>query len=320
MKEYRIGAGGWAYFNVPGLNPLVAYSRAFDFVEVNSTYYQIPSMERVQSWRRSVPENFKFSVRAHRSIAGTFKLRPVETALEKFERLREICATLRAGILHFQMPPAFKLDSASVGDMRDFFSTINLGSLRIAMEMRGTDASKVPIEMLCMMHDCNIVHSIDLSKGERPAYDSDILYTRLFGKGQHNVYEPTDAELAGIDARASSGKSQKVAMSFHFVKMYKDAARMKAYKQTGRFPKVTGSTGISSLEEILGEDAKFPATKQELIQNQGWKLFDYTPIERIHASCFLEKLSDRIYAGVNEVREELQGVKLWQISACLTKS
>jgi len=99
-------------------------------------------------------------------------------------------------------------------------------------------------------------------------------------------------------------------MSFHFVKMYKDAARMKIYKQTGKFPKVTGSTGIASLEEILSEDAKFPATKQELVQNQGWKLFDYTPTERIHASRFLEKLPDRIYAGIDDVKEKLKGVEL----------
>jgi len=310
LKEYRIGTGGWAYFNVPGLNPLVAYSRAFDFVEVNATYYHVPSMERVRSWRRFVPENFKFSVRAHRSIAGTFKFRPVEAALEMFERMEAACAILKADVLHFQVPTSFKLDSASVAAIRDFFSTANLGSLRIAMEMRGVDSSKIPSEMLKMMHDCNMVHSVDLSKGEKPAYDSDILYTRLFGKGKHNVYQPTDTELTGIDVRASSGKSKEVTMSFHFVKMYKDAARMKTYKQTGKFPKVTNSTGISSLEEILGEDAKFPATKQELVQNQGWKLFDYTLMERIQASQFLERLPDRIYMDLDEVREELQGVKL----------
>jgi uncharacterized protein YecE (DUF72 family) len=310
LQEYNIGTGGWAYFNIPGLSPLVAYSRAFDFVEVNSTYYQVPSIERVQSWRRLVPANFKFSVRAHRSIAGTFRFQPVETAIETFKRMKEVCTTLEADILHFQVPLSFKVDSASVNSIRDFFSTVNLGSLRIAMQIRATDSSKVPRELLRMMHDRNMVHSVDLSKGERPAYDSDILYTRLFGKGKHNVYQPTDRELTEIDARASSGKSEKVAMSFHFVKMYKDAARMKAYKQTGRFPRVTGSTGISSLEDVLGEDAKFPATKQELLQNQGWKLFDYTPIERIHASLFLERLPDRIYTGMDEVREELQGVKL----------
>jgi uncharacterized protein YecE (DUF72 family) len=310
LKEYRIGTGGWAYFNVPGLNPLVAYSRAFDFVEVNSTHYQIPSMERVKSWRRLVPEDFKFSVRAHRSIAGEFKFQPVEKALETLDRMKEICAILDANVLHFQLPHTFRVDAASVGDIRDFFSSVNLGRLRVAFEMRGTDSSNVHREMLRMMRDHNMVHCVDLSKGEKPAYDSDILYTRLFGQGKHNVYQPTDGELAEIDGRASSGKSQKVAMSFHFVKMYKDAARMKTYKQTGRFPKVTGSAGIASLGEVLGEDAKFPTTKQELVQNQGWKLFDYTPTERIHASRFLEKLPDKVYAGIGDVAEKLKDVEL----------
>ena len=310
MKEYLIGAGGWAYFNVPGLNSLVAYSRTFNSVEVNSTYYQVPSLERVKSWKRLVPEDFKFSVRAHRSIADGFKFHLAEKALETFERMKEICAILEADVLHFQVPHSFRVDSASVRDVRDFFSSVNLGNLRVAIEMRGTDSSNVPSEMLRMMHDRNMIHCVDLSKGEKPAYDSDILYTRLFGKGKHNVYQPTDGELTGIDARASSGTSQKVAMSFHFVKMYKDAARMKTYKQTAKFPKVTGSTGIASLEEILSEDAKFPATKQELVQNQGWKLFDYTPTERIHASRFLEKLPDKTYAGIDDVKEKLKGVEL----------
>ncbi len=310
MREYRIGTGGWAYFNVPGLNPLVAYSRAFDFVEVNSTYYQVPSMERVKSWRRLVPNDFKFSVRAHRSIAGKFNFRPVEAALEAFERMKEVCAVLRAEVLHFQLPASFKADSTSVSDIRDFLSSVGLGSLRIAMEMPRKNSSNFLTEMMRMMHDRSIIHSVDLSKGERPAYESDILYTRLFGKGKHNVYQPTDRELEEIDAYASSGKSQKVAMSFHFVKMYKDAARMKTYKQTGRFPKVTGSTGVSSLEEVLCEDAKFPATKQELVNDQGWKIFDYTPMERIPASRFLEELPDGIYADVGEVKKRLQSVKL----------
>jgi uncharacterized protein YecE (DUF72 family) len=309
LKEHRIGTGGWAYFDVPGLNPLEAYSRTFDFVEVNSTYYQIPSLERVKSWRKVVPEDFKFSVRAHRSIAGECRFRPVEKALETFERMKKICALLKADVLHFQIPHSFRVDSASIADIRDFFSSVNPGDSRLAIETRGTGASGISGEMLRMMHDRNMIHCVDLSKGERPAYDSDILYTRLFGKGKHNVYQPTDEELVEIDARSSSGRSQKVVMSFHFVKMYKDAARMKTYKQTGRFAKVTGSTDMASLEEILSEDAKFPATKQELVQNQGWKLFDYTPAERIRASHFLEKLPDRIYTGTGDIMEELRGAR-----------
>lgn len=309
-KKYRIGAGGWAYFKVPGTRSLIAYSKAFDFVEVNSTYYEIPSIEKAQFWRRSVPEDFEFSVRAHRSIAGSFKLRPVEPALETFERMREICAVLKADILHFQVPFSFRLDSAAVSDVCDFLSTANLSNLRIAMELQQTDSSDAQSKMLKVMRDHNIVHSVDLSKGQKPAYDSDILYTRLFGKGEHNVYQPTDAELAEIATRASSGKPKKVAMSFHFVRMYKDAARMKVYKQTGKFPKVTNSTGISSLEEVLAEDAKFPATKEDLVHDQGWKLFDYDLTKKIRAIHFLEKLPDEIYLDIDQVKEKLQDVGL----------
>lgn len=53
MTDYMIGAGGWAYFNIPGMDPLEAYSLAFDFVEVNSTFYQLPSDNTIDSWTKS---------------------------------------------------------------------------------------------------------------------------------------------------------------------------------------------------------------------------------------------------------------------------
>ena len=156
-------------------------------------------------------------------------------------------------------------------------SSLNLGDLRLALEFRGTTCAEVfRQEFSKVMQDHGLIHCVDLSKGEMPDYDSDILYTRLFGRGHHNVYQPSDAELMEIDRKVSGSKSGKVAMSFHFVKMYKDAARLKVYKQTGKFPTVTRSTGIASFEEVLSEDAAFPATKEDLIRKQGWKLFDRT--------------------------------------------
>ncbi|MFQ6077208.1 MAG: hypothetical protein ACE5Z5_13935 [Candidatus Bathyarchaeia archaeon] len=61
-------------------------------------------------------------------------------------------------------------------------------------------------------------------------------------------------------------------------------ARLKVFRQTGRFPKVTTSVGIQSLIEVLREDARFPATKSDLIRNQGWKLFDLREDERRRVS------------------------------------
>ncbi len=62
MYRLYIGAGGWAYFHVPGMDSLAAYAKAFDFVEVNSTFYMNPSVEMVRLWRNRVPEDFMFSV------------------------------------------------------------------------------------------------------------------------------------------------------------------------------------------------------------------------------------------------------------------
>ncbi len=68
---------------------------------------------------------------------------------------------------------------------------------------------------------------------------------------------------------------------------------------------VTKSTGQESLVEVLQEDAKFPATKAELIQHQGWKLIDLTPNKRVHASHMLQRLPEKTYNSINQVVQTL---------------
>jgi uncharacterized protein YecE (DUF72 family) len=306
MQEYLIGAGGWAYFQVPGMHPLVAYSKAFNFVEVNSTFYQIPSLKEVKNWRRLVPPDFQFSVRTSRKITHDLKMKPSPKAFETFEVMKRMCDVLNADILHFQVPPSISQSPALSETLRDFLGSVNFGGLRFAFEIRKAPASELSPELAKVLQDYNIVHCIDLSKGEVPAYQSDVLYSRLFGKGYHNVYQPTDEELVEVDKKALSGDFQKIVMSFHFARMYKDAARLKAYKQTGKFPKVTRSTGLQSLEEVLSEDARFPATRQELTSNQGWKLFDLAEDKRLLASEYFQKLPERTYSSISDVIDTLR--------------
>ena len=301
MRECLIGTGGWAYFHVPGLHPLVAYSKAFNFVEVNSTFYQIPLLKEVEKWRKLVPPDFQFTVRANRAITHKYKLRPVQEAFETFDIMKQICATLSADFLHLQTPPSLTFSETAVKDLCNFLASVNVGKLRLALEIRGEDTAKLPSDLVKTMQDYNMVHSVDLSKGEMPAYKSDTLYSRLFGKGQQNVYQPTDGELEEIDKKAFGGDFEKVVMSFHFVRMYKDAARLKIFKETGKFPPITKSTGTSSLEEVLSEDAQFPSTKRELIYSQGWKLFDLTKDKRVHAGDLLQELPEKTYDNVDEV-------------------
>lgn len=305
MTKFFIGAGGWAYFQVPRQDPLTAYSRAFNFVEVNSTFYKMPRLKEVESWRKRVPADFEFTVRCHRDLTHKTKLEPLDESYKILSEMMVICKILNSDILHLQTPLTLKLTDSKVQSVRNFFQSINLKGLRIAWEVRQANAQPLPANLAKLMQDFNIVHCVDLSKQDQ-AYQSDILYTRLFGKGRHNIYQFTDEELEEIDEKATRIQYRKVIVSFHGLRMYKDAARFKIYKQTGSFPQATKSAGLDSLKEVLSEDAKFPATKQELIQHQGWKLFDQTKTKRIHASQILQKLPDMTYQNIDQIIQALE--------------
>ncbi|MCE8426429.1 MAG: DUF72 domain-containing protein [Candidatus Methanoperedens sp.] len=284
MSRVYIGASGWAYFQVPWMDSLTAYAKAFDFVEVNSTFYTNPSFEMVRSLRGRVPEDFMFSVRCHKDLMHKYLLSPCKESHEILSRSLRICSELRAEILHIQTPPSFNADE-KIKDIRDLFSSIDLGSVKLAWEIRG----RVAKETIELMNDIGIIHCTDISR-EMLAVESDIMYTRLFGHGEHNLYQFDDAELMRIDGKVKEKRRGEAYLTFHGARMYKDAARIKVYKKSGTFPKVTKTTGLASLKTVLEEDAKFPATIDELIEKQGWKVFDLTETEHVHASILLEKL------------------------------
>ncbi len=302
--EIRIGTGGWAYFTVPGMNSLSAYSKAFDYVEVNSTFYEIPSAELVKSWRKRVPEGFEFSVRCHRSITHQYLLRPVPEAIASFNRMIEICRLLRSAYLHILTPPQLEFTDRRIEVIRDFFSTMDTAGVRLVWEPRSLEA-KINREVIKIMEDYNIVHCVDLSR-QTPLRESDVLYSRLFGKGRHTLYQFTDQELKEVDQKAKELRARKIMLAFHGIRMYKDAARLKVFLKSGSFPRVTKKLGLESLQEVLMEDAKFPITKKALLEKQGWKVIDLAETERVHASYYLELLPERTYENVREIIRELQ--------------
>jgi uncharacterized protein YecE (DUF72 family) len=291
----HIGAGGWTYFKVPGMDSLTAYSKAFDFVEVNSTFYTTPSLEMVRSWRQRVPDNFMFSVRCHKDLTHKYLLSPRRESYEILNQSLRICSELKTEILHIQTPPTFDPDENLKG-IKNLLSSIDFGNLRLVWEIRG-NVSDGTVEL---MRDLRIIHCTDISR-EMPAVDSDIMYTRLFGHGEHNLYQFDDAELLKIDTSAKERGQDNVYLTFHGARMYSDAGRFKVYEKSGIFPKITKVAGLESLKSVLEEDAVFPATKGELIEKQGWKVFDLTEKEHVHANLLLGKLPDKKYTNVEEV-------------------
>ena len=304
MTEFRIGTGGWEYFKIPDIHPLVAYSKAFNFVEVNSTFYQIPKLEIVKSWRKIVPKGFEFSVRCNKKLTHEIKFESTSEVFNIFNQMVTICNILDADFLHFQTPPQFYFNQTNIEKVTNFFSSLKKNNLNFVLENRNPGPLNSSfVKSLC---DLGIIHCVDLLKGE-PVYQSDVLYTRIFGKGFHNIYQPLDSELKHIAKMASKEGVKKSLIVMHSNKMFKDAARLKIYKESGKFPSVTKSTGINSLVEVLKEDAVFPSSKFDLIDDQGWKLIDLTSTQRVHASDLIQKLPEKIYYGIDDVIHSLRG-------------
>ena len=303
MIDYLVGTGGWAYFKIPGKLPLKAYSKIFNFVEVNYTFYEYPRMKTVENWRRTVPDDFTFAVRCHQDLTHRVGLKPVDEAYCVFRRMLTYCEILEAPYLVLVTPARYILNSRELQRARDFLSSISLRGVRLVWEARAP-ATKA---LIALMEDFNVIQSVELSRS-MPRVKSNVVYGRLFGKGKHNVYQFTDDELIELDKRIESINPRIAALSYHGVKMNSDAARFMSYKKTGSFLPVTSYTGVDSAKALMSEDAHFPASKSELMEKQGWKVVDLTAEKRSHLCEWFSKIPDKIYESIEDVVEALEAI------------
>jgi len=303
MSQLLIGTGGWAYFQVPGISSLEAYSRAFDFVELNSSYYELPAYSSVAEWRKKVPPEFRFSVRCPRIIVDHYGLKLLPGARGLVERLEEVCRQLEAEVMTVLISARTPIRESKLAErLAEFLGTFNVDRTVVAVEFRGLGPAD---EVFDILKEAGAVHSVDLSYSE-PRYDGRLLYSRLFGKGEQNIYEFDDGELKEIAKKASAPKFERSILAFHGVRMYRDAGRVKSFIDKGYFPKITSGVGPDSIREILSEDARFPTTKSRLLKDQGWKVFQDTGEVR-KISAVIEKLPEGGFNSLDDLVAELRG-------------
>jgi uncharacterized protein YecE (DUF72 family) len=146
----RVGCQGWNYDDwVTGAartvfyprgtrtgNMLEAYARAFDTVEVDSTFYATPADSTFDSWKTKTPEGFTFALKLPREITHEHALRG-ERALEVLE---EFCRGARrlgerlAAVL-IQLPPQFEATPENQRALAEFLPVLP-ADLRFAIELR----------------------------------------------------------------------------------------------------------------------------------------------------------------------------------------
>lgn len=121
-KRLSAGASGYSFkewkgsFYPEGLKPegmLAWYAERLPTVEINNTFYQMPRVAVLENWARTVPEGFRFAIKASRRITHIARLKP-ETAADSVDYLYRNLAALgpKRGPVLFQLPPAMKKDLA----------------------------------------------------------------------------------------------------------------------------------------------------------------------------------------------------------------
>jgi uncharacterized protein YecE (DUF72 family) len=114
----HIGTSGWHYDHWQGtFYPedmgsdawLSYYTDHFQTVEINNTFYQLPSEKTFTQWRDSVPDAFLFAVKANRYITHMKKLKDPQEALDNFMRGASRLGP-KLGPILFQLPPRWHCD------------------------------------------------------------------------------------------------------------------------------------------------------------------------------------------------------------------
>jgi uncharacterized protein YecE (DUF72 family) len=214
-----VGTGGWSYLPIPSGDRLKAYSNIFNFVEVNSTFYEIPSQKIVRSWRARVPDNFVFSVKCNNQATHKFSLIPSEPTMEVLDSMANICRHLRSKMLVIQTPSRLRVGPDKVMEVSDMLSNLNLGKIQVFWEARGAEGPKSLPQIHEKMIEEGITPVIDLSISE-PVLGADVIYSRLFS---HGALQYEDATLEKIHQRIQKSSVKRAVLTFHGASMYGDA-------------------------------------------------------------------------------------------------
>jgi uncharacterized protein YecE (DUF72 family) len=138
--RYYIGTSGWHYDHwrgrfypegLPKSRWLQHYAQSFSTVELNNSFYNLPSEKAFEKWRDSSPDGFAYAVKVSRFITHMKKLRNVDEPLANFlERVRILGDKL--GPLLYQLPPNLHRKD----ELLDSFLSALPGNLIHVLELR----------------------------------------------------------------------------------------------------------------------------------------------------------------------------------------
>jgi uncharacterized protein YecE (DUF72 family) len=139
--DVRVGTSGFSYKewkgsfypeDLPNAKMLGFYAERFETVEINNTFYRMPTPEVLQGWASQVPSGFSFVLKASQRITHQKRLADVAQPVGFFFETAKVIAD-RLGPVLVQLPPYLKKD---VARLDAFFDLVPAG-FRIAIEVGG---------------------------------------------------------------------------------------------------------------------------------------------------------------------------------------
>lgn len=133
----RTGCQGWSYtdwitpvggehvFYPAGTRQgdmLGLYSEMFDTVEVDSTFYALPSPNTFESWHSGTTEGFRFALKMPREITHELRLRKASYPVAEEFFARAMLLREKLGPILIQLPPSFRAERANARELREFLS------------------------------------------------------------------------------------------------------------------------------------------------------------------------------------------------------
>jgi uncharacterized protein YecE (DUF72 family) len=147
-----VGTSGYSYKEwkgpfypekLPASQFLRYYAANLSTVEINNTFYRMPTSKLLEGWAAEVPAGFTFALKAPQRITHIKRLQDAADPTAAFLKTARILGT-RLGPLLFQLPPFFKKDvprlAAFLAEVADAWASQGTApaspSLRIALEFR----------------------------------------------------------------------------------------------------------------------------------------------------------------------------------------
>jgi uncharacterized protein YecE (DUF72 family) len=190
----RVGTSGYSYKewkgpfypkDLPAAGFLGFYAAAFETVEINNTFYRMPTAKLVEGWANEVPESFVFALKSPQRITHIAKLKGAGDAVATFVTTAGVLGP-RLGPLLFQLPPYLRKD---VPRLAEFLDEAPKG-VRIAFEFR--HASWFDDEVWATLR----AHGAALCVAEGETLESPLIATADWGYVRLRRGEYPDAVIA----------------------------------------------------------------------------------------------------------------------------